>query len=107
MPSARPLGSLRVSQVPDTVADVYVSITAFNPSQGGALEDYDPDSGNPGIWTVPFTPGADHDHQRPGTGQRLACRAVERIGISVHVAWIDVAVQIERRGDARTAHDLR
>lgn len=41
----------------DGVTDVYAVITAINPTQPGALEDYNTDSSNPGIWTVPFAAG--------------------------------------------------
>lgn len=34
------------------VTDVFVDISAFGPSASGALEDYDADDTNPGIWTV-------------------------------------------------------
>lgn len=47
-----------IGGVPSTdVADVYVVITAVAPAGSGALEDYDPDGSNPGIWTVPFSAG--------------------------------------------------
>jgi fibronectin type III domain protein len=41
------------------VSDAYVVITALNPSQPGAIEDFDPDNGNPGIWVAPFAAGQD------------------------------------------------
>ncbi len=41
----------------DSVSDVYAVITAFGPSQSGALEVYNADNSNPGIWAVPETPG--------------------------------------------------
>ncbi len=43
--------------VPAGVPDVYVEISALSPAASGALEDYDPDDSNPGIWTVPFNAG--------------------------------------------------
>lgn len=48
---------VNVGAVPDTASDVYVVISAFNPSQSGALEDYDTDWDNPQIFTVPFSAG--------------------------------------------------
>ncbi len=39
------------------VADVEVEITAINPAQSGALEDYNTDLDNPNVFTVPFIAG--------------------------------------------------
>ncbi len=44
-----------VGGIPNDVSDVYVVMTAINPAQSGALEDYDTDVTNPGIWTAPFS----------------------------------------------------
>jgi hypothetical protein len=42
---------------PNGVTDVYAVISAINPAASGALEDYNTDVDNPGIWTVPFNGG--------------------------------------------------
>ncbi|GEM_PF-5888531 len=47
-----------MGQVPPAgVTDVYAVISAFNPTASGAIEDYNTDVSNPGIWTLPFTGG--------------------------------------------------
>jgi hypothetical protein len=48
---------VNVGTVPDTASDVYAVISAFGPTQSGALEEYDTDWDNPGIFTLPFSAG--------------------------------------------------
>jgi len=42
------------------VSDVFVVISALSPTDTGALEAYNADIANPGIWTVPLTAGEDN-----------------------------------------------
>lgn len=41
------------------VNDVFAVISAFGPTASGALEEYNADIANPGIYTLPLTPGTD------------------------------------------------
>jgi Fibronectin type III domain len=47
-----------VGGVPDNgVSAVLVELSAYGPTQSGALEDFDSDGSNPAIWTVPLLQG--------------------------------------------------